>query len=428
MKRRYLQIVVAVVVASTAAAPGRALDKGDVCSLKAPLPMVVNRPQGRIEATIDRGVDVTVVVVGDEGRTRITTGDATGSVATRDLEAACAGTLQVCRLNDDVLLYEKTRSDSQAWRLKPGALVSVLRSGKTWSHVRAEDLEGFVKADEIRGRCALDAGGVVTDTAEPELTEDVERGEGPGVLFLPFILEGAAPAHDADDIGDLFYDRLGAYRPDAARLPLTVARTVRWKQHAESARARARAAGFAYVVVGKVGVEDAGGKGVLVLSVALVDSKSGRILKGARVRPTTRLDDTWPETVLAALLPFAGSAPNGKVPTAPRVEPLPLTPTAPLPAAATVVDAGPTPWFANPVGYVFLGATVAAGVGAGVVGSMAMTANDAANAAPPISDARVEQRAQALPLAIGSDALSVVGVAFGITTIAVFASRAGLDD
>ena len=422
-----MKTMCAVALVFVVALPAQALDKGDVCSLRAPLPMVMNRPQGRIEATIERGVDVTVVVVGDEGRTRITTGDATGSVATRDLEAACAGTLQMCRLNDEAMLYEKTRSDSQAWRLKPGALVSVLRSGKTWSHVRAEDLEGFVKADELRGHCVVDAGGVVTDTDEPELTEDVERGEGPGILFLPLIVEGAASANDADDIGGLFYDRLGAYRPDAAKLPLTVPRTARWKAHAESARARAHAAGFAYVVVGKVAVEDNGGKGVLVLSVALVDTKSGRILKGARVRPTTRLDDTWPETVLAALLPFAGNAPNGKVPVAPRVEPLPVTATAPLPKEA-ISAAGPTPWFANPVGYVFLGATVAAGVGAGVVGSMAMSANDGASAAPPISDARVEQRSQALPLAIGSDALSVVGIAFGITTIAVFASRAGLDD
>ncbi len=419
--------VVVAALLCAAAFPAVAIEKGDVCTVKSPLPMVVNRPEGRIESTIDRGVDVTVVVVGDEGRARITTGDATGSVATRDLEAACAGTLQVCRLNDDVMLYEKTRSDSQAWRLKPGALVSVLRSGKTWSHVRAADLEGFVKAEEIRGRCALDAGGVVTDTDEPELTEDVERGEGPGILFLPFVVEGAAAANDADAVGDLLYDRLGAYRPDAARLPMTVPRTSRWKANAESARARARAAGFAYAVVGKLAVEEIDGKSGLVLSVALLDSKSGRVLKGARVRPTTRLDDTWPETVLAAVLPFAGTAPQGRVPVAPALAPLPITPTA-VARPDVVVDQGPTPWFANPVGYVFLGATIAAGVGAGVVGNMAIGANDAANDASPVSDARSALRQQALPLAIGSDALSVVGVGLGITTIAVFISRAGLDD
>ena len=409
------------------ALPVGAVEKGDVCKVKSPLPMVLNRPQGRIESTIDRGTQVTVLAVGDEGRSRVTTGDATGSVATRDLEAACAGTLQLCRLNDEVMLFEKTRSDSQAWRLKPGAFLSVLRTGRVWSHVRSEDLEGFVKSDEFRGRCAMETGGAVVDPAEPDVTEAVERGEGPGILFLPFVLEGAAPLNDSDEVGDLFYDRLAAYRPDAARVPLNVDRGARWKVHAESARNRARAAGFTYAMIGRTSVEDVDGKGVLVLSIALLDSKSGRILKGARVRPTTRLDDTWPETVLAALLPLTTPAPNGKAPAAPRAAQETVTEIAPAPAAV-VVEAGPTPWFANATGSVFLGATIAAGVGAAVVGSMALQANDQANAASPVSDDRVSLRERALPLAIGADALGVAAVAFGITTVVVFISRAGLDD
>lgn len=420
------QWIVMLVLIVAAALPAGAVEKGDVCRVKTALPMIVNRPQGRIETSVDRGVEVTVLAVGDEGRSRVTTGDATGSVSTRDLEAACAGTLQLCKVVDDVTLYEKTRSDSQAWNMKPGAMVSVLRSGKVWSHVRSEDLEGFVKADELRGRCALETGGVVVDTEEPELTEEVERGEGPGILFLPFIIEGAAPVGDVDDVGDLFFDRLGAYRPDAARLPLTIDRKSRWRTHAESARARARATGFAYALIGKVGVEDDGGKGVLVLSIALLDTKSGRVLKGARVRPTARIDDTWPENVLSALLPLTASAPNGRTPP-PPASPMPTTtPTADAPGP--VIDDGPTPWFANVTGYVFLGLTAGAGVGAGVVGMMAMDLNDRANATPPVDEARGALREQALPFAIASDALTVAAVGLGITTVAVFASRAGLDE
>lgn len=426
MSMRVLVLAVLAVLAVLSSTTAHALDRGDVCTLKAPLPMVVNRAQGRIEATIDRGIDVTVVAVGDEGRTRVTTGDATGSVATRDLEAACAGTLQVCKLTQPLTLYAKTRSDSQAWRLKTGALVSVLRSGKVWAHVRVDDLEGFTDATDLRQHCAIDAGGAVSDAAEPELSEEVARGEGPGILWLPFIVEGAAPVDDVDAVGVLFYDRLAAYRPDAARLPLNLPRNSKWKAYAEAARTRARASGFAYVVIGKVEVADIDGRGTLVASIAIVDTKSGRVLKGARIKPTTRFDDQWPEVVLSALLPYAGSAPNSTPVVAPKDEPLPMLQTPPPPPRPLQI-VEPAPWFANPWGYVTLVAAVGAGVGAGVVGSMAMEANDAANAAAPISDDRARFREQALPLALGADGLAVVGVGMAVATVAVFASRAGMD-
>jgi hypothetical protein len=418
--------VVVLVLGALSSSSTWALDRGDVCTLKAPLPMVVNRKQGRVEATIDRGVDVTVVTVGDEGRTRVTTGDATGSVATRDLEAACAGTLQVCKLTQPVTLYAKTRSDSQAWRLKTGGLVSVLRSGKVWAHVRVDDLEGFTDATDLRDHCVIDAGGSVSDAAEPELSEEIARGEGPGILWLPFIVEGAAPVDDVDAVGVLFYDRLAAYRPDAAPVPLNLPRTSKWKAYAEAARTRAKASGFAFAMIGKVEVADIEGKGTLVASIAIIDAKSGRVLKGVRIKPTTRFADLWPEIVLSALLPYAGSAPNSTPVVAPPEEPLPMLQTPPPPPRPLqiVEDA---PWFANPWGYVTLVAAVGAGVGAGVVGSMAMEANDAANAAPPISDDRASLRRQALPLALGADGLAVVGVGMVVATVAVFASHAGMD-
>ena len=126
-----------VVIAFSAAfsgLPAAAMDKGDVCTLKAPLLVTINRPEGKVETTLDPGTDVEVVVVGDEGRTRVTTGDAKGAVATRDLEAACAGTLQLCRLSKELMLFEKNSSDSRSWKINPGAALSVLRTGKVWAH------------------------------------------------------------------------------------------------------------------------------------------------------------------------------------------------------------------------------------------------------------------------------------------------------
>jgi hypothetical protein len=243
---------------------------------------------------------------------------------------------------------------------------------------------------------------------------------------LPSIVEGAAPVDDVDAVGDLFYDRLAAYRPDAARLPLNLPRTSKWKAYAEAARTRAKASGFSFAMIGKVEVADVDGKGVLVASIALVDARSGRVLKGVRIKPTTRFDDQWPEIALSALLPYAGSAPNSTPVVAPKEAAPTMLPTPPPPPRPlNIVEEAP--WFANPWGYVTLVGAVGAGVGAGLVGSMALEANDAANAAAPISDERASLRQQALPLALGADGLAVVGVGLAVATVAVFATRAGLD-
>ena len=149
--------------------PAFALDRGERCVLQAPLPMVVAQRSGTIEVTIDKGVEVTVVASGDEGRTGISTGDAAGTVATRDLEAACAGTLQSCRLTAPVTMFEQTRSDSKAWRLKPGAVVSVLRTGKVWTHLRLADLEGFDRQEELKPACQS----VLPEVTETEVSVEV---------------------------------------------------------------------------------------------------------------------------------------------------------------------------------------------------------------------------------------------------------------
>ena len=419
-----------LVVVALSSLPAAALEKGDVCTLKAPLLVTINRPEGKVETTLDPGTDVEVVVVGDEGRTRVSTGDAKGAVATRDLEAACAGTLQLCRLTKDLFVFEKNRSDSRSWKIKQGAPLSVLRTGKVWAHVRVDDLEGFAKADELLPRCPLVGNsGVVKETGEPAPTEEVERGEGPGVLLLPLLLEGAAPAGTADVLAETFFDRLAYYRPDAARLPMEGARQLNWKKHLQDSAARAKNAGLGYVVVGKLAVESVGDKGVLVVSLALVDTGSGATVKAVRARPTLDPDDPWAETMLGVLLPLMRTAPGARQPELPK--PKRGTQGAvdgPALPVRTVANATPppSPWFANPWGYVALGTAAAAGVGSGVVGALANADNTAANDTPPVNDERSALREQALVKSITSDSLAVVAGVAAVTTIVVFASRAGM--
>ena len=420
--------VVVVVVAIGLAGPAVAFDKGDVCTLKAPLLVTINRPEGKVETTLDPGTDVEVVVVGDEGRTRINTGDAKGAVATRDLEAACAGTLRTCRLTRELLLFEKNRSDSRSWKLKPGASLSVLRTGKVWAHLRIDDLEGFAKTDELRPACPI-AGELKITEAEP--TEEVERGEGPGVLLLPLLLEGAAPAGTADLLAEAFFDRLIYYRPDAARLP-TLDGSVpeeNWKKHVQASAVRARSAGLAYVVVGKLGVESAGDKGVLVVSLALVEAASGTVIKALRARPTMRPEDLWAENTLAVMLPLMRTAPGARQPSGPKPAPSSKQGSRQNATSTTTANAsaGPAPWFANPWGYVALGTAAAAGVGSGVVGALANADNDAANDTAPVDDDRSTLREQALVKSIASDSLAIVAGVAVVTTVVVFASRTGME-
>jgi hypothetical protein len=439
--------VVVVALALGLSAGAHAFERGETCTLKAPLLITINTPAGTLETTLDPGGDVEVLAVGDEGRLRVGTGDAKGSVATRDLEAACAGTLQMCRLSQEMLVFEKNRSDSKSWKLKAGAPVSVLRTGKVWAHVWVTDIEAFAKVDDLRPRCPLNGGGgAVKETGAEPVTEEVDRGDGPGVLFLPFLVEDGAPIGIADQLADVFFDRLAVYRPDAARLADDGDRTTKnattWRKHVTERAARARGAGLAYVVVAKVGVAPkdanagaAAGSG-LVVSLVIVDAKTGTTVgKGLRARPSGRADDPWADTLLYTYLPLLRQAPGARLPPAPKASatttPTSTTPsTSPTSPTSTTASIGaePVPWFANPWGYVALSGAVAAGAAAGVVGNLATVDNAAANAAAPVDPERRALRESAFVNAVAADSLAVVAGVAAVTSVAVFATRAGIPD
>ena len=197
----------------------------------------------------------------------------------------------------------------------------MLRTGKVWAHVRFDDLVGFAKADELLPNCTLMSGkkGSIRETEESAI-EDVDRGEGPGVLLLPLLVEDGAPAGTADVLLESFYDRLAYYRPDAGRLPLEGARELVWKKHVQDSAARALKAGLAYVVVGKLGIEE-GAKPGFLLSMMLIETATGTTLKAVRARPTLNPKDTWAESSIKALLPFLSTAPGVRQPQVPKLPP-----------------------------------------------------------------------------------------------------------
>lgn len=423
--------------------PASAIERGDSCNIKAPLKITMNGAAGVVETTLESGSEVDVVSVGDGGRSLVRSGSLKGSVVTVDLESACSGALRACTLSSEVMMFEKNRSDSRSWRLKPGALVSVLKKGKTWAAVRVEDLQGFVKSDAISGACKASRGGDDgggDGEGEGAVTEAVERGDGPGVLLLPFHVEGVAPIGDADGLGEDLFARLLHYRPDAGRLGADGSRDKPWKDQVADAARRARGAETAFALIGRMALEPRQ-PGVArtddyekyLLQLAVVDAKSGKVLKGVRVHPTLRPGDTWAELALAALLPSLPAAPGSKLPTSKGKPGLEVAPVqsgggkktqGPSPSLAPLEE---TPWFANGWGYTSLGVAALASAGAGVVGRIALDENEAANATAETDPARSQRRTTALAEAVAADALTVVAASAAVTGLVVFATRAGLE-
>jgi hypothetical protein len=416
------------------AGSAHALDVGQSCKLKASLPASVTTGRGSAESVLDVGAEVTALFVGAEGRSRVKSGSLTAVVATSDLDAACAGTLRLCRASSLFLLYESNRSDSIASSIPVGTPVSVLRAGKVWAHLRAGAVQGYATVEDLKAHCATEDGaGLGSADAEGPGTEIVERGEGPGVLYLPFVLEGGAPAGVADSLAEGLFERLSYYRPDIGRLPLALERTGAWKAHLASAAARAKAAGLAYALVGRLGPEEGQPASAgLVVSVALVDAASGKTLKGVRARPATGdAEHAWTEPVLLALVPLMSAAPGSRLPVAKSVAPVapsPTTTTTTQEAPRTTGESWGTPWFANPWGWTTLALAVGAGVGAGFVGNNATVDNASANATPAIDPARASLRERAWQQAVAADALTGTAVVTGVAAVIIFAAGIGVDD
>jgi hypothetical protein len=422
-------VAVAVAALCLGSGSSHALEKGDACTLKTSLSVSMRSEAGVIEATLDKGADIEVIAVGDGGSSVIRSGSVRGSVSTADLESACTGDLQKCTLTATVMMYEKNRSDSRSWRIKPGAEVSVLKRGKTWAALRVGDLQGFVKSDELRGNCVArqaDDGGVVTDP--------VERGEGPGLLVLPMQRDGAVPPGEADALLDELFTRVAYYRPDAALAPPAPKTKKTWKKQVEDGARSAKLAETRFALIGRVAPapaeSGASSDARYLVELAIVDARTGKLLKGVRARPTMRPNDTWAELALEALLPVLPAAPESRLPSISRPS-LEVAPNeAPAPERAKPVDLEPvreTPWIANGWGWLSLGIAALAGGGAVVAGMFALDENEAANATPATDPARSERRNLALAEAITADALTAVAASAAVTGIVVFATRAGLE-
>jgi TolB-like protein len=306
------------VVTLLGAAGAAAFEDGDVCKLKAPLEITVRSRAGQVRAQVEAGQEVEVRGVGDT-TLRVHAGETEGLVAATDLEAACAGSLRLCRVADTVVLVERTDGTGRSFRIKAGADLSVLREGREWGQVRIGDLEGYVKSDELGVRCKTEGGGGEASAgAEEPVSSD--RADGPGVLVVPFyVASGDVSEKVADALSTALFDELGVYRPDAVLADQALLakdkqiRTLPLKPAQADAAKRAQSAGLAYAVTGRL---ERAGEGY-VLSVVVVEAKTGKVVKAVKARPTVAAEDPWATAALAVLLPGVAPAPGSKVPKPP---------------------------------------------------------------------------------------------------------------
>jgi TolB-like protein len=437
MTVRYLTATWLVGITLLGVAPAAsALHVGESCVLKSPLPVTFEQGRNHMDALLEPGTEVSVVYVGDNGRSRISNGALRGVVVTREFDAACAGTLRLCTATAPLTLYERNRSDSPSTTIVRRSMFSILRAGKVWAHLSTADREGFALVTDAEARCGRRA----DDDNSPDgsksarqanesrgpVVEDVDRGDGPGVLVLPFVIDEGAPAARADQLAAGFFEHLAYYRPDVGRLPLLGSRSVSWKEHVETAVRRARATGHAYALLGRLSLEGS----QAVVSLAVIDVESGKTLKGVRARPKSDGADDWSEPALAALLPVLKPAPGSRQPRARGAQTTSgdgnATPNAPRFASSG--EGWGSPWFLNPWGYAAFGVGVASGVGAYLIGQQALDTNALANTLAATDESRGERRREALQQAVLADSLTVAAAAAGVTGVVVFVGRVGLGE
>jgi hypothetical protein len=295
------------------ALPVHALDAGETCTLGAPLPVKIETRAGTIESLLDKGTVMHVVVKGDTGMSQVEGGEVRGFAVSVDVDAACAGTLQLCALRNDLVVYEQNSSDSASTHVKTGTTMRVLKQGKTWAVVHVGDSYGFARTPELKSACMTSSGAAVTDTPDTDSGIDLERGEGPGLLLTPFTIDPGLPTGRVDAAFNALWAQASFFRPDAGRSTppsSTKARDVKWKAQVDASVERARAAGFAFVLVGHAAADGT----AFSVELALIDVATGKSVKGVRVHPTSSRDDPWAENALAVLLPFMPAAPRSRFP------------------------------------------------------------------------------------------------------------------
>jgi hypothetical protein len=263
-------ILVSLLLSTTTTA--RAAQVDDTCTLKADLPVVVRgSSRGRLETTWLVGTEVRITAVGDGGGVQVTDGASRASAFAVDIEAACAGTLQICVLKKDVALFSQTRTDAVSTPVLQGQRLSRLRAGQMWSDVRVHDGErGFIKVADIKNACQRMDAALVKEAA----SSVVERGDGPGIALFGFRTDASTTPAAAKAQQLELWQALSRARPDSVSFLDEVV------PQNGPALAKASAAGvrFALMATAKQTAELNN-----VVEIALYDVAAKKAVKGIRL-------------------------------------------------------------------------------------------------------------------------------------------------
>ncbi len=319
------------------AAPARAdIEAGEMCTLRRDLYVSVKTGQGSASLPIAKGTKIEVMAVAGSAA-RVQSNEMSGRADLLDLEEACSRAVRQCKLYDAIEVQQKRTMDGRAWRIKPGATVSILDRDRNWTRVKVGPVEGYTETTAINGSCSN------IEVVQAKQDDDEDKAgfrpfdvptptKSQKVVLVPWVIGPGV----SEDVAELFEDQFGRAvenrRTDVRGLdddrPSRGRRRATLKAHLKGLKKPARDKGVSFLVTGELKkiptdsmllsgdldeaeldnlIEEAPGKYVLILAV--FDITKGQVLKTVRTEPSLTLGNPWAtkaEAVVAKALPSRG--------------------------------------------------------------------------------------------------------------------------
>lgn len=273
------------------------LSSGDDCRLSKPLLVKLrNSVQGSVETELPRGTEITISDAGLQV-SRIQSGEVEALASTSSLEAVCAVPRARCVLTEPIKMATERSprgGKSKVFKVKAGATLSILERGPSRSRVLVGNVRGRVNTEHLDEKCRqLAEGASAPVTAAATVGSVTPPAAGTRVAVLPFVVAKNASAVDARVFEDRITEALQKRRRDVVGpkdpRPAASERLADPKQHLATDGQVGAQLGVPYVVAAHLSGQ---GK-ARVLSLSVVDVRSGRVVRTVRARPTHREADPW---------------------------------------------------------------------------------------------------------------------------------------
>ena len=188
--RPHASMLASLLIAATPAAAD--VNEGDTCTAQEQLDVRVRNNQALMVLPIEPGEPIEILSL-NESRARIRSNDITGVVQISDLERACRPAARQCQLKSPVTIEQVPDGTGRRWKIKTGALLTVVDKLPAFSRVTIGPVQGYVPSDELAEVCvAIETKTNLPDTNAPaaSATSAPERPRTP--VALPPVKAGTS--------------------------------------------------------------------------------------------------------------------------------------------------------------------------------------------------------------------------------------------